>query len=168
MNNKNIYNVIEMSITIKSNFDNIDLRIIELLQQDSRLSFKKIADKLGIAVGTAYNRIKNLETEEILKGYTILVEPYKLGFTMTAIILIQADGTHLTEVEEEIAKTANIISVYDITGEFDILVAARFKDRNSLNAFIKNLVSNPNIKRTVTNVVLNTVKEDFRVNVLSD
>lgn len=165
---KKIYYVIEMSITIKSNFDNIDLRIIELLQQDSRLSFKKIADKLGIAVGTAYNRIKNLETERILKGYTILVEPYKLGFTMTAIILIQADGSHLTEVEEEIAKTANIISVYDITGEFDILVAARFKDRNSLNAFIKNLLSNPNIKRTVTNVVLNTVKEDFRVNFLSD
>jgi DNA-binding Lrp family transcriptional regulator len=85
---------------------------------------------------------------------------------MTAIVLIQAEGAHLAEVETDIAETDNVVSVYDVTGDFDIAVISRFKDRKGLNTFIKNLLSNPHIKRTVTNVVLNVVKEDFRVNLL--
>ncbi|MCW4021057.1 MAG: Lrp/AsnC family transcriptional regulator [Candidatus Bathyarchaeota archaeon] len=142
--------------------DDIDLRIVNLLQDDSRLSFNKIASKLGISVGTAYNRIKSLEQKGVLKGYTVLVDPFKLGFAMTAIVLIQAEGAHLVEVEKEIAKRNSVVSVYDITGDFDIAVVVRFKDRTGLNAFVKSLLSIPYVKRTVTNVVLNVVKEDFR------
>ena len=144
--------------------DEIDLRIVKLLQRDCRLSFNKMASELGVSTGTAYNRIKNLEGKGVLKGYTALVDPSKLGFTMTAIVLIQAEGTHLVEVERQIAEKDCVVSVYDITGDFDIAVVVRFKDRNGLNAFIKNLLSMPYVKRTVTNVVLNVVKEDFRIN----
>ncbi len=143
--------------------DNLDIQIIKLLQEDSRLSYNKIAEKLGISVGTAYNRIKNLEERGILKGYTVIVDPDKVGYGLTALILVQAEGKHLTEVESEIAKIDNVTSVYDITGEFDIAVIARFKDRDGLNKFIKSLVSLPYVKRTVTNVVLNVVKEDSRI-----
>jgi len=143
--------------------DDLDIQIIKLLQEDSRLSYNKIAEKLGISVGTAYNRIKNLEERGILKGYTIIVDPDKVGYGLTALILVQAEGKHLTEVESEIAKIDNVTSVYDITGEFDIAVISRFKDRDGLNKFIKSLVSLPYVKRTVTNVVLNVVKEDSRI-----
>jgi DNA-binding Lrp family transcriptional regulator len=143
--------------------DDLDIQIIKLLQEDSRLSYNKIAEKLGISVGTAYNRIKNLEERGILKGYTVIVDPDKVGYGLTALILVQAEGKHLTEVKSEIAKIDNVTSVYDITGEFDIAVIARFKDRDGLNKFIKSLVSLPYVKRTVTNVVLNVVKEDSRI-----
>ena len=143
--------------------DELDIQIIKLLQEDSRLSYNKIAEKLGISVGTAYNRIKNLEERGILKGYTIIVDPDKVGYGLTALILVQAEGKHLTEVESEIAKIDNVTSVYDITGEFDIAVISRFKDRDSLNKFIKSLLSLPHVKKTVTNVVLNVVKEDSRI-----
>ncbi len=154
--------MVKLESTKPKRIDEIDFKIIKILQEDSRLSFNKIASTLGISVGTAYNRVKNLEDQGILKGYTVIVDPYRLGFTLTAIILIQAEGAHLVEVEEKIAKIENVISVYDITGDFDVAVIARFKDRNGLNAFVKNLISIPYIKRTVTNVVLNVVKEDFR------
>jgi DNA-binding Lrp family transcriptional regulator len=146
-------------------FDEVDLRIINLLQEDSRLSFNKIAKKLGISVGTAYNRTKNLEKKGILKGYTVLVDPVKLGYAMTAIMLIQAEGAHLLEVESEIAKIDNVAIVYDITGDFDIAVTVRFKNKFDLNVFVKKLLTIPYVKRTVTNVVLNVVKEDFKVKV---
>ncbi|MEM3549971.1 MAG: Lrp/AsnC family transcriptional regulator [Candidatus Bathyarchaeia archaeon] len=145
--------------------DDVDFKILNLLQEDSRLSYKKIADKLEISVGTAYNRVKSLEGKGVLKGYTVLVDPNKIGYNLTALILIQAEGKHLIDVENEIAKMGNIISVYDITGDFDIAVIARFKDRNGLNQFIKSLLSLPYVKRTVTNVVLNVVKEDFRLKI---
>ena len=143
--------------------DEIDIKIISLLQKDSRLSFNRIAKELGISVGTAYNRIRGLEEKGVLRGYTAIVDPVKVGYQLTAIILIQAEGKHLLDVEGEIARMGNVISVYDITGEFDVAVIARFKDRFDMNKFIKALLKMPYVKRTVTNVVLNVVKEDFRV-----
>ena len=145
--------------------DDIDRKIIQLLQEDARKSFNKIADSLGIAVGTAYNRVKNMEDSGILKGYTIMLDSGKLGFGLTALILIEAEGRYLPEVEKELAKLDEIICIYDITGDYDIAVVARFKNRNTLNNFIKSALKMPHVTRTVTNVVLNVVKEDFRVKV---
>jgi DNA-binding Lrp family transcriptional regulator len=144
--------------------DDIDLQIIALLQEDSRLSFNKIANRLKVSVGTAYNRVKNLEAMGVLKGYTVTLDPFKLGFGLTAIIMIQAEGAHLTEVEQEIAKNANVIAIYDITGDYDTAVVTKFKDRSSLSDFVKSLLATPYIKRTVTNVALDIIKEEYRLN----
>lgn len=145
--------------------DDVDRKIIRLLQEDARKSFNKIADSLGIAVGTAYNRVKNLEDIGILKGYSILLDSAKLGYGLTALILIEADGRYLSEVEQELAKLDEVICIYDITGDYDIAVVARFKNRASLNDFIKSTLKMSHVSRTVTNVVLNVVKEDFRVKI---
>ena len=101
-----------------------------------------MANKLGVSVGTAYNRVRNLEATGVVKGYTVVLDPTKLGFELTAIILIQAVGSHLAEVEKEIAKTANVVAVYDIAGEYDAAVVAKFKDRSSLNDYLKKLAGN--------------------------
>jgi DNA-binding Lrp family transcriptional regulator len=133
------------------------------MQEDCRLSFNKIARKLGVSVGTAFNHVKNLEKRGIINGYTVTLDSSKLGYSLTVIIMIQAEGSFLAEVENEISKNANIVAVYDITGDYDAVALAKFKDRASLNAFIKNLLSLPHIKRTVTHIVLNVVKEDIGV-----
>jgi DNA-binding Lrp family transcriptional regulator len=135
-----------------------------LLQEDCRLSFNKIARKLGISVGTAFNHVKNLEKKGILKGYTAILDMTKLGYSLTALIMIQAKGEHLADVEKEIAKTANVVAVYDITGDYDAAaVITKFKDRTDLNAFIKNLLATSYIRRTATSVALNVIKEDLGV-----
>ena len=64
--------------------DKVDLKIVNLLQEDSRQSFNRIANKLGISVGTAYNRVKNLKATGVLKSYTILLDPVKLGYSLTS------------------------------------------------------------------------------------
>jgi len=145
--------------------DSVDFQILRMLQEDSRTSYRSIADALRVAVGTVYNRIKRLEEEGVFKAYTVMADPAKLGYEMTAIILIQAEGPHLLEVEKEVAESDSTICVYDITGDFDIAVVARFKSRSTLDSFIKGILKTPHITRTVTNVVLNIVKEDFRVKV---
>ncbi|MEM4733100.1 MAG: Lrp/AsnC family transcriptional regulator [Candidatus Bathyarchaeia archaeon] len=141
----------------------IDFKIISLLQEDCRLSFNKIARKLGISVGTAFNHVKDLEKKGIVKNYTAVVDAAKLGYTLTVLILVQTEGSQLSQIEQEIANTAAANAVYDITGDYDIAVIAKFKDRASLNAYLKNLLTSPHIKRTVTNIALNVVKEDMRV-----
>ena len=153
-----------LKTSLNETIDKVDLKIVTLLQEDSRQSFNRIANKLGISVGTAYNRVKNLKATGVLKSYTILLDPVKLGYSLTAIILVQAEGKYLLEVENEIAKTANVVAVYDIMGDYDAAVVARFKDRLNLNSFIKDLLAIPHVKRTVTNVALNIIKEDYNVN----
>ncbi len=145
------------------NLDDLDRKILILLVEDSRRSFREIAKILGIAVGTAYNRIKKLEELDIIKAYTVLVDQSKIGYGLTAFILMQAEGQYLEEVEKEAAKLDAVSCVYDITGDFDIAIIARFKNSGELNTFIKSMLKNTHVKKTVTNVVLNTVKEDLRI-----
>ena len=141
----------------------LDVRILGLLQEDSRLSFNKIAARLGVSVGTAFNHIKNLEKSGVLKGYTVVLDSNKIGFGLTTLIMVQAEGGHLLDVEDEISKVSNVVAVYDITGDYDAAIIAKFKDRACMNSFIKSLLSTPYVKRTVTSVVLDVIKEDFRV-----
>jgi DNA-binding Lrp family transcriptional regulator len=155
----------KMDYSSSHKVDDVDRNIIRLLQEDARKSFNKIAESLGIAVGTAYNRVKSLEDSGILKGYTIMLDSAKLGYGLTALILIEAEGRYLPEVENELAKLDEVICIYDITGDYDVAVVARFRSRGTLNNFIKSALKMPHVKRTVTNVVLNVVKEDFRVKV---
>jgi DNA-binding Lrp family transcriptional regulator len=159
---------------LKSNTDNsseildeLNLNILSILQEDARKSSREIADRLDVATGTIYNRIKKMSDEGIIKGYIPFLDFQKIGFDLTALILIQVEGKHMTQVEEELAAIPNIVAVYDITGEHDAALIGRFKNRKSLNNFIKNMLKMEHIKRTVTSVVLNVVKEDFRINLLS-
>jgi DNA-binding Lrp family transcriptional regulator len=149
------------------NIEDVDAKILELLQEDSRLSFNKIASKLGVSVGTAFNHIKSLEKRGVVKGYTVVVDAGKVGYGLTTLIMVQAEGGHLLEIEDEISKSSNVVAVYDITGDYDAAIIAKFKDRACLNAFIKSLMSMPHVKRTVTSVVLDVVKEDLRVKLTS-
>lgn len=66
---------LKTGLRLDQKVDEIDLKIISLLQEDSRSSFNQIAANLGIVVGTVHNHEKNLEDEGILKGYTIILDP---------------------------------------------------------------------------------------------
>ncbi len=143
--------------------DDVDLHIIDLLQEDCRLSFKKIANRLGISVGMAFNRIRSLEKRGVLKGYTVVLDPVKLGYNLTSIIQIQAEGGHLTEVEKEIIKEEKVIAIYDIVGNFDVALVSKFKDGTDLVAFIERLRAIPYLKRVTSIVSFNAVKEDFKL-----
>ena len=143
--------------------DKTDERILKNLMVDARLSARQLALKLGISTVTVLSRIRKLEREKIIKGYTALLDHEKLGYNLTAIIEIIAKKDKIIDMEMEISKIENVCGVYDITGNTDTLIIAKFKSRNELSEFVKGLASIPNIENTITHVVLNTTKEDFRL-----
>ncbi|MBP1911925.1 DNA-binding Lrp family transcriptional regulator [Thermococcus stetteri] len=143
--------------------DELDMKILALLQKNARLSYREIAKELGIAVGTVYNRIKRLEESGIIKGYAPILDYEKLGFGLTALIGIKAQGKKIIEIERKIAENGRAIMVYDITGEFDIFVIAKFKDRADMNSFVKWLLSLDGVEKTNTSVVMQVVKEEPRL-----
>lgn len=143
--------------------DKTDVKILKILLSNSRLSFREIARHLSLSVATVISRIKLMENENIIKGYSVFLDHEKIGYELTAIIEITVSKGKLLEVEREIAKFSNVCAVYDITGLTDALIIAKFKKRQELSDFIKNLLAMPNVERTNTHVVLTTVKEDFRL-----
>jgi len=145
------------------NLDKTDERILKNLMVDARLSARQLALKLGISTVTVLSRIKKLEKEKIIKGYTALIDHEKLGYNLTAIIEIIAKKDKIIDIEVELSKIENVCGVYDITGNTDTLVIAKFKSRSELSEFVKGLASIQNIENTITHVVLNTAKEDFRL-----
>jgi DNA-binding Lrp family transcriptional regulator len=145
--------------------DELDLRILRALSEDARRSCREVAEKLQVASGTVYNRIKRMMDKGVIEGYIPLVDPAKLGYDLTTLILAQVDHKQLLEIEERLVKLEYVNAIYDITGEFDIAVIARVKDRETLNDLVKKILHIPGVNRTVTNVVFDVVKEDFRVKI---
>ncbi|MFQ5710615.1 MAG: Lrp/AsnC family transcriptional regulator [Candidatus Geothermarchaeales archaeon] len=143
--------------------DETDIKILRVLQENVRSSYREIARRAGVSVGTALSRIKNLERRGVIRGYGVVLDPEKLGYAIVAIIEVVVSKGKLLEVEREVAKSPNVYGVYDVTGESDAIVIARFKQRQELSRFIKSILAMEFVERTITHVVLNTMKEDFRV-----
>ncbi|HEU04405.1 MAG TPA: Lrp/AsnC family transcriptional regulator [Nitrosopumilus sp.] len=143
--------------------DKIDEKILKNLLVDARLSARQLSLKLGLSTVTVLSRIKKLEKEKIIKGYTSVLNHEKLGYDLTAVIEIIAKKDKLVQVEDQLSGIENVCAVYDVTGNTDTLIIAKFKGREDLSKFIKNLSVISNVESTITHVVLNTVKEDFRL-----
>ncbi len=143
--------------------DKIDEKILKNLLVDARLSARQLSLKLGLSTVTVLSRIKKLEKEKIIKGYTSVLNHEKLGYDLTAVIEIIAKKDKLVQVEDELSGLENVCAVYDVTGNTDTLIIAKFKGRKDLSKFVKNLSAISNVESTITHVVLNTVKEDFRL-----
>jgi len=145
--------------------DEIDRRILNMLMEDGRISYRDIARELGIAVGTVHNRIKKLEESGILKGFLPIVDYEKAGYGLTAIIGIQARGSRIVEIEKLIARDPHVTCVYDVTGNYDIIIIAKFRDRRDMNTFVKSLLGIEGVEKTTTHVAMEIVKEDMRIEV---
>jgi DNA-binding Lrp family transcriptional regulator len=143
--------------------DETDERILKNLMVDARQSARQLALKLGMSTVTILSRIKKLEKAKIICGYTAIIDHEKLGYVLTAIIEIIAKNDKIESIENEISKFENVCGVYDITGSTDTLIIAKFKERSELSTFVKKLAAISNVENTITHVVLNTAKEDFRL-----
>ena len=143
--------------------DGTDVKILKALTLDARLSSRQIAKQCDISIGTALSRMRKMEAEGIIKGYSALLDQEKLGYELTVVTEITVSKGRLLEMENEIARIPNVCCVYDLTGLSDAAIIAKFKDREELSRFTKHLLSLPYVERTNTHVVLTTVKEDFRI-----
>ena len=140
-----------------------DVKILKALTLDARLSSRQIAKQCGISIGTVLSRIKRMENEGIIRGYSALLDHEKLGYELTVISEITVSKGRLLEVENEIARLPNVCCVYDVTGLIDAIIVAKFKNREELGKFTKRLLTIPYVERTNTHVVLTSIKEDFRL-----
>ena len=143
--------------------DEIDKKLLKELLIDSKRSFRELAKSIGVSAATVINHVQRLESGGVIKDYSVRLDHERLGYELTVVTEIIVSKGKLLETDAEIAKISNVCAVYDITGQTDAMVVAKFTSRSDLSDFTKKLLAMPYVERTNTHVVLTTVKEDFRM-----
>ncbi len=146
-----------------SEIDGVDRAILEELLVDARRSCREIARRRGLSPTTVASRLERMEEAGIIRGYLPDLDDERLGFDLHAVIGIRIAHGRLRELEEKLARDPHPYAIYDLTGEYDALVIARFRDRRDLDRFVKHALQDPLVERTNTQVVLNRVKEERRI-----
>lgn len=147
--------------------DTLDKQILELLSEDGRKSYRKISRELGVSVGTIHNRVDKLTKSGIINKFVPVIDHEKLGYTLTAVIGIEVKGGTVAYLIDKEPFKDNLLAVYDVTGQFDGIIIAKFKNTFELNKFIKLLLQEENVTKTYTQTVLNIVKEELNSSMIN-
>jgi len=140
-------------------YENLDRKLVNALLGDGRASLRSLAEDLSVSVTTVSNHLKDLEEEGIIDGYTPKVDYDALGYDVTAVIQLKVEGDALLDVTENLRDHKQMISVYEVTGDYDIIAIGKFTDTDGMNDQIKDLLVDPEIKESNTSVVLNAASE---------
>jgi len=141
----------------------MDRKVVRALNGNARKSYREIAKELGTSTTAVIRTVKKLEAAGAISGYIPVVDPVYFGYNLTVVISLIIQQGRLLQAQKAIAKDPHVALVLDVTGEWDSLIIAHFQGREDLDRFLKKLNASRIISRTVTHIVLNTVKNERRI-----
>jgi len=147
--------------------DEIDYKILNILQEDGRVPVAEIARQVKLASPSVHERISKLQQDGIIKGYTAILDSKKLGLDVTAFIGIKVNPSISSgdSILNELVKIDSILEAHTVTGEEDILVKVRTENTTSLEKLLKKIYSIKGVQNTRTTVVLSTIKETLKIKI---
>lgn len=141
--------------------DNKDNKILELLQKNGRMTAKDIAERVELSVPAVAERIKKLVEEKIIREFRAIVDSKKLGYDVTAfILLVMASSEHYEVMINHVKKSDEILECHSITGQGSHMLKVRTKNTSSLEILLRKIQSWEDVIRTQTMIVMSTFKED--------
>ncbi|MDR1404883.1 MAG: Lrp/AsnC family transcriptional regulator [Candidatus Methanoplasma sp.] len=140
-----------------NDYDDLDRRIVELLCKSSQGSFRQIAKQLTVHPTTLIQRVKALEAKGVVNGYRAKVNYLNLGFEYMGMVHVYADD--VVDTQEKIKEIPQVMAIFDVTGDADIIVMISCLDREEFSDTVKRINSISSVRKTNTSVVLNVVKD---------
>lgn len=147
--------------------DRYDAAILDELQRDGRRPIVELAERVGLSSTPCARRVKLLEQDGIIQGYTAVIDPSRLGLKMQAFVQVRLNR-HTDENIEQFRRAVDsmeeVISCHAMTGEFDLLLQVLVTDLEQLsNVVLKKLMSIRVVRDVHSSIVLNTIKRSSRV-----
>ncbi len=143
--------------------DDADHKILRKLQRDARISFKTIAQKVGVSEGTVFVRVRKMQEGGVIKGFSAIVDPKAVGKDLTAIVLVRANPKAFPGTLDALKKFDDIYEIYDVTGEYYSILKIRTSGTDALGKIMDAVGTIDGIAGTESIIVLRTVKEDLTV-----
>ncbi len=141
--------------------DEVDSSILQLLRQNSRMSFTEMARRTGISDATIQNRLKRMRERGIIERFTVIASPEATGYVVTAIMLVQTDTEKHDEAKTALSKLSEVSEVYSVLGEYDLFIKVWAKGLEELNRVINDDIrSIDGIEDLMEIVVVERVKEE--------
>ena len=141
-------------------YENLDAKLINSLLSNGRASLRSLGDELDVSVTTVSNHLRDLEEEGVIRGYTPIVDYDKIGYDVTAVLQLKVEGSALPAVTEKLRQEKQMVSVYEVTGDYDVIAIGKFTDTDGMNDQIKAILTDADIRESNTSVVLNAVTEN--------
>jgi Lrp/AsnC family leucine-responsive transcriptional regulator len=143
--------------------DDIDLKILKLLQADGRLSHAAIGKEVALTGPSVYARVQRLEQAGVIRGYMAALDPQKIGQAFVAFIRVTISGAPALKGDDTFEKFVHrepqILECYSVDGEDSYLLKVRTDSPRGLQDLLTRLRSIRNVSRTVTTIALDTIKE---------
>lgn len=145
--------------------DNIDERLVTILQSNARMPLKKIAEMVYLSSPAVSARIRSLEKQGIIKGYMAVVDSIKLGYPITAFINLEMEPKRKPEFYPFIQRCPNVLECNCVTGIYSMLIKVAFKSTMELDTFIGRIQK---FGSTSTQIVFSTAVEPHGIIVTTE
>jgi DNA-binding Lrp family transcriptional regulator len=153
---------IVVASSVEVTLDGTDRAILQLLQADGRISNADVARRVGLSAPATHARMKRLEDAGVIRQFATVLDREKLGYDMVCFISVSLQLHQFEAIErfkELVRDMPEVLECHHITGEFDYLLKAVFRNRNELQQFIVNrLTPIPGMARITTSLVLVEIK----------
>ncbi|MBE9606925.1 Lrp/AsnC ligand binding domain-containing protein [Acetobacteraceae bacterium H6797] len=149
---------------MRHGLDKIDLRILDIIQRDGRISNLELAERIGLSPTATSERFRRLTREGYVTGFGARLDPRRLGFGLLAFVEVLLDKTTpdvFTRFSEAVNRAPEVLECHMVAGGFDYLVKVRLKDMASYRRFLGEvLLAMPGVKETRTYAVMEEVKNE--------
>ncbi len=140
--------------------DEIDIQLLEILQERGRTKRNELAEKVNLSIPSVSERLRKMEEAGYIKKYSAVLNPEKLGLTVSAFIfLVSESSKDYPSIIEHAAAVPEILECHAITGTGSHLLKVRTRNTTALEELLSTVQSWPGVKNTITNIVLSSPKE---------
>lgn len=143
--------------------DDLDSKLLVLLQENDRLSLAELGQRLAVAASTVNDRIKRLVSRGVISGFHARVDPEQIGIELLAFMLVSwSDPKVETVFLKKVRASSQVLECHHVTGAWNYLIKVRLKNTRELEAFLSDIVKSVRgVERTETLIALSTAKETW-------
>ena len=145
--------------------DKFDLAILKVLQGDARASLQDISKRVGLSPTPCWNRIRKMEGDGVIQGYTVHIDPAAIGFTETVIVQVTLDShtdQTLFDFGKELEQIPEVLEAYLVSGDYDYYIRIAVRDTRDYERLLRErLYRIPGIRHSKSSFVLRTLKESL-------
>jgi len=143
--------------------DKFDLAILQVLQQDARASLHEISAQVGLSSTPCWNRIKRLETEGVILGYTVRIDPAKIGLMDTVIVQVTLESHNdemLYKFGQALDEIPEVLEAFLVSGAYDYYIRLVVRDTRDYERLLRErLYKIPGIRHSISSFVLRVLKQ---------